>query len=77
MILRDANVCLPRNNQPVLMAWKKEKAIMQVKYFAGKDSMLSGFCTFVPKHGHYVGKIGVSHWIPLSEALPARGNCYV
>ena len=61
---------LPRNGQRVLMAWKPERSVMQGKYSTGKDSSLHGFCTKIPGCSYYVGKVGVTHWCPLSEVLP-------
>ena len=58
---------LPKNDRDVLMAWEAEQSIMQGKYWDGSDTSLSGFC--VNKGSHYVGKIGVTHWMPVERAL--------
>lgn len=59
---------LPRANSDILMAWADERAVRQGKFF-GKDCGLHGFAE--SKGSHYVGKIGVTHWCYLKDALPA------
>lgn len=62
---------IPDDNTDILMAWADESAIRQGKYF-GSDTSLHGFAEH--KGSHYVGKIGVTHWCYLADALPTRDS---
>jgi hypothetical protein len=54
----------PKHCQEVLMAWPSG-VVMLGKYFNNRETTLRGFA--VKKDNHYVGKIGVSHWMPVPK----------
>lgn len=65
---------LPVDNQDVLMGWADGASagvVRQGKYF-DNESILHGFAE--KKDTHYVGKIGITHWMPLPKLYEIEGG---